>query len=353
MAPKVLWWGRFDPDYSRNRVLRSAFSQLGWQIIDYRPQFSVLGGIGAGRYAGQVDLVWVPCFRQRDVHAASCWGKRHGVPVVFDPLISAYDKQVFERRRLREGGLRARALREQERRQFASPDLLVADTQAHADYFVEELRVPADRLFVIPVGAEETLFRPCHRAAPEPGTALEVLFYGTFIDLQGPQVIVEAARLCRADNVLWTLLGAGPLLAECQKLAARYDLQNLRFEPWVSYPDLPQRICRADILLGVFGTSGKAGRVIPNKVYQSLACGRPVITRSSTAYPQELSPRRIGLFQVTPGSPSALAAKVDELCAKRSTLPQQGAAAHALYDQFFSSRAIHANLLALLERVVG
>jgi glycosyltransferase involved in cell wall biosynthesis len=351
MLRKVLWWGRFDPDYSRNRVLRAAFEHLGWEIVDYHPRLSALGGFGAEAFVGAVDLVWVPCFRQRDILAASRWARRHGIPVVFDPLISAYDKQVFERELLSVGSFRAKRLLQRERRQFQSADLLVADTQAHADYFADEFHVPTERLHVIPVGAEEAIFRPCHRLQRVAGEALEVLFYGTFIDLQGPQVIVEAAQRCRDENIVWTMLGAGPLLARCQELAAQFRLDNLRFEPWVSYPDLPQRICRADILLGVFGASGKAGRVIPNKVYQSLACGRPVITRTSTAYPRSLSTSlKAGLYQVDPDSPVALADAVIQLSASTETLLACGSAARNVYDQFFSSRAIHASLRSLLER---
>ncbi len=33
----VLWWGRFDPDYSRNRILRQAYTALGWRIVDFHP----------------------------------------------------------------------------------------------------------------------------------------------------------------------------------------------------------------------------------------------------------------------------------------------------------------------------
>jgi len=347
----VLWWGRFDPDYSRNRVLRQAFVDQGWDVIDYRPRLSKFGDLFAGNFAGKVKLVWVPCFRQRDVLAASRWARRHGLPVVFDPLISAYDKQVFERKRLQEGSWRARRLHRRETRQFAGVDLLVADTAAHADYFTDEFSLSPNNLHVIPVGAEEGLFRPCHRGVVESEQSLEVLFYGSFINLQGPEVIVEAARLCRAQNVVWTMLGAGPLQASCQARAEELQLNNLRFEPWVSYPDLPQRICRADILLGVFGASAKAGRVIPNKVYQSLACGRPVITRRSVAYPSALSQTSNGLYQIEPGSPSALADQVERLVADRQALSQQGLFAHDIYEQFFSSRAIHASLRSLLERL--
>ena len=34
MAKKVLFWGRFDPGYSRNRVSAALFRELGWDV-DY------------------------------------------------------------------------------------------------------------------------------------------------------------------------------------------------------------------------------------------------------------------------------------------------------------------------------
>ena len=39
--------------------------------------------------------------------------------------------------------------------------------------------------------------------------------------------------------------------------------------------DLHGEICAAGICLGIFGTSAKADRVVPFKVFECLAMGRP------------------------------------------------------------------------------
>ena len=151
---------------------------------------------------------------------------------------------------------------------------MIADTSPHADYFHKTFDVPRQRIVVIPVGAEESHFQPQPQRAPD--ETVHVMFYGSFIGLQGPEVIARAAS--RLPEVRWTFLGDGFLKSACVELAGQAE--HVEFVPWVPYDELPRRIASADVLLGVFGTSDKAGRVIPNKVYQSLACGRPVLTRT-------------------------------------------------------------------------
>jgi glycosyltransferase involved in cell wall biosynthesis len=351
MASNVLWWGRFDPDYSRNRVMRQAFRQLDWDVTDFRPISSLTGDLEARfKNISKPDLLWVPCFRQRDMAAAMRWARRYSVPLVFDPLISAYDKQVNERHLLKVDSFRARRLLRQEMSIFQAADILVADTHAHADYFQSDFNVAADNLFVVPVGAEEGLFSAIPTS--EKSDVVEVLFYGTFIDLQGPRVIVEAAAVCKAQNVKWTMLGDGPLRKDCEALALQKGLTNFSFEDWVDYKKLPVRIGQADILLGVFGTSGKASRVIPNKVYQSLACGRPVITRISSAYPKELSDiNSSGLVQIAPGSAEQLAEAVSHFAISSDKIATASLNARQTYESYFSSGAISSALQKILQQI--
>mgnify|MGYP001057994394 FL=1 len=342
--PSVLWWGRFDPGYSRNRILRKQFADLGWQVRDFQPRFAAVGDWEAIlRRVPKPDLVWVPCFRQRDLLAASRWTRRYGMPLIFDPLISAYDKQVDERGKLDLASSRAQRLLAWERALFKRADRVIADTAAHADYFVQVLGMDTSKTEVIYVGAEEALFRPGSLSPKTIGAPREVLFYGSFIPLQGPQVVVEAARLYKGPPVKWVLLGEGPLRGACEELAQGHG--TISFEDWLPYEKLPERIQRADILLGVFGTTPKAGRVIPNKVFQSLASGRVVVTRSAASYPDALlAAENHGIEWVPAGDARALADRVAALASDPGRLRQLGEAAAATSSQYFSEAAVRLQL---------
>jgi glycosyltransferase involved in cell wall biosynthesis len=345
----VLWWGRFDRDYSRNRILRKLLVELGWQVRDFQPRLSGLADWEARlRGLPRPDLVWVPCFRQRDLAAASRWARLHGVPLLFDPLISAYDKQVDERGKLNADSPRARHLLAKERKLFQRADRIIADTPAHLDYFAEVLGADRSKCAVIYVGAEEALFLPRPMCTRQSGEAVEVLFYGSFIPLQGPSTVIEAARLYKGPIVKWILLGNGPLRATCKEQAAGLD--NVAFEEWMPYEKIPARIHQADILLGVFGTTPKAGRVIPNKVFQSLACGRPVVTRSAGAYPDKLvAEAQSGLVWVPAGDAQGLADRVADLAADRDGLPLLGLAAGKTSRDNFSESIVRNQLGTALE----
>lgn len=347
-APTLLWWGRSDADYSRNRILLQVLADLGWKVEFFRPWFSRFGDVEAALSGRKrPDLVWVPCFRQRDVAAAARYCKRMAVPLVADPLISAYDKQVFERRKFSACSRRGRRLLAQESQLLSRADYVLADTEAHAVFFRDVLKVAGDRIAVVPVAAEETLFRPGERSEKLHGEPLEVLFFGSFIPLQGPQVIVDAARCYQGPPLSWCLLGDGPLLAECQERAA--GLANVAFEKWIPYSQLPARIARADILLGIFGSTLKAARVVPNKVYQAAACGRPVVTLRSGAYPAELLSREDSGFRWVPaGDAAALAAAVAALASDRGKLALYGVAARDSYEKYLSMAQVRRQLAAVL-----
>ena len=87
---------------------------------------------------------------------------------------------------------------------------------------------------------------------------------------------------------------------------------NVEWVDWVEYERLPEELQRAGCALGIFGTSAKAGRVIPNKAFQALACGTPLVTADTPAARELLVDGESALL-VPPGDAEALADAVRRL----------------------------------------
>ena len=93
-------------------------------------------------------------------------------------------------------------------------------------------------------------------------------------------------------------------------------------------------------ILGIFGDTDKAGRVVPYKAYQAMASNRPLITALGPAT-RNLAAE--GLLLVPPGDPQQLAEAILDLASQHSqgSIPS---GTRALYDKTFSQRAMREQL---------
>jgi len=352
---RILWWGRngnYGPNYPRNRTIIQCLKSFEHEVIEYQPHFSKLGDIEARfRNFGSIDFVWVPCFRQRDISAASRWAKMKKIPLIFDPLISAYDKRVYEKKKYSPESIRAKKLLSWEKKRFSLADIIIADTECHKQYFFKQLGCHKNKLKVIPVSAEEALFYP---KVTKQNEIPEVLFFGTFIGLQGPKFIAEAIQHYKGPPIKLVFLGDGAERDQCKTVVQQKGNKNVsvQFEEWIPFHDLPERIRRADICLGIFGLGEKSHRVIPNKVYQALACGKPVITLISDAYPAELlKQENQGIIFCEAGNPKSIASSILKLI----TLIEQNrydlTSPRSIYDLYFSNEVIKNQLFEIIKNV--
>jgi glycosyltransferase involved in cell wall biosynthesis len=275
-------------------------------------------------YPGQFDL---PAARRA----------ARGRPIIFNPLVSFADTLVGDRGRFGAGSLPARALQAIDRTALRSADLVVADTRAHADFFAGLGGL--DLVEVCFVGAEDRLFRP----GWSPPERFSALFVGKLIPLQGVDTILAAARL--APEIAFRVIGSGQLQSA---LAARPP--NVEHVPWVEYEQLPAELHRAGCALGIFGTSDKAGRVIPNKAFQALACGTPLVTADTPAARELLAPENSALL-VPPGDPEALAAAVRRIADDAALAGRIGASGRAAYERRASEPVLGARWRGIIDRL--
>jgi glycosyltransferase involved in cell wall biosynthesis len=110
-------------------------------------------------------------------------------------------------------------------------------------------------------------------------------------------------------------------------------------------------MAEADVCLGVFGTTPKAARVIPNKVFDGLSVERAVITADTPAIREALVPGR-HLWTCPAGDPVALAETISRLKADPQTRRVLAAEGRGRFQEAFSIGAISRDLAAVVREVV-
>jgi len=144
------------------------------------------------RVARLTDLVLVPEFRHKDMPLAVLLKARR--PLVFDPLVSRWDTLVEDWRLHAPGSGQAHWNRSLDRWTFRAADVLLCDTWAHGELFVE-LGAERSRLRRVLVGAEPEFF-----AVPPPPAEgpVRVSYIGGFLPLHGVPSLLEAVAMLEA-----------------------------------------------------------------------------------------------------------------------------------------------------------
>ncbi len=159
--------------------------------------------------------------------------------------------------------------------------------------------------------------------------------------MHGLETILAAARL--VPEVRFVVVGEGQLAS---LLAHRPP--NVEHVPWIDYRALPDAYRRAGCALGIFGTGAKAARVIPNKVFQALACARPVITADTPAARELLADGENALL-VPAGDPTALASAIRRTVEDSGLAARIAAAGRRTYETQASESVLGARWRSLLE----
>ncbi len=196
---------------------------------------------------------------------------------------------------------------------------------------------------MVPVGARPEPRADGAATARGAGEAITVFQYGKWSPMHGAGTVLSAADLLRGEPIRFVLAGEGQLSAELRSDIARRGLANIEWLGALTMDELRDRTLASDVCLGVFGGSDKAARVVPNKVYDALACGRPVVTADTAGIREALHDGEDALL-VPAGDAAALAGALVRLLdeGERARL---GAAALATYRRAYTPDAVAGALL--------
>lgn len=347
--------GAFDPKYPRNAVIIEGLKRVGFQVSAKR----IGGATGTFRSTlfllpevvkafwelRSCDLILIPTFNQRFAPIIWFLASLFQKPVLLDYLVGISD--VNEDRQMTDG-LKSKLWKHVDRFNIRHLPSLT-DTESHRKYFEDLLDIKTDKMHILPVGVMDEIYspRPFH---PQRET-IPIVFVGKFIPFQGVDIIVQAAALLQDQADLhFELIGGGQTFYKIKQLAKKMVLQNISFPGYIYPPQILNHLERGVIHLGVFGNAEKTNYVVPNKVYTSMALGRPVISAESAAIEEFFTPGE-HLITIPPGNPEKLAEAILYLIENPQERERIAQAAANRIQEAFLPEHIGAQLKLIIEDV--
>ena len=243
-----------------------------------------------------------------------------------------------------------------ERIGYEKSDLVTATTRKSSESIAS--RFPHVATAVIPGGTDLELFRPSRRS----GQLRESLglgeddflvgycgLYGLF---QGLEVVIGAAERLRDDSrIKFVLAGDGPTKTTLVDLATAARLDNVVFKDPMPREAVGELVASFDVALVPLAAE-QPGRM-PAKVYETLACGVPMIVCEGCEAAPLVTDYGLGRV-VKPADVDALAAAIVDLLGDPAEVKRIGRSARELAKRYGLdevARGAEAMFSALVEDV--
>jgi glycosyltransferase involved in cell wall biosynthesis len=349
---RVCYFGPYDPEYPRNRVIINGLRENGVEVVECNSQ-------SVNRILNYLKLLRRHQTLKYDVIILGARGSYYGQPlvplikkltskpVVFDAILTLYERSVLDRKTVSVDSIKANLLYLLDYHALHSASLVLSDTNVHSSYYSRFYDLYSKKIRRVLVGSDDEIFYPRHIKRTD--NYFLVIFWGGFIPLQGVKYIIKAAKVLENyKDIRFELRGFGQTYTEALELSRSLKVENVTFVPnWIPYNELPNYIAKADVCLGIFGETEKAKRVVPNKAVEALAMKKPLITGNSEAAQEILTNMKNSLL-VPMANPKALAEAI--LALKENNLLRKKIAenGHALFKRKLSPRALGAGLKYML-----
>ncbi len=356
---KICWFGIYNKKYPRNDILFKGLEMNRARIVeccedayDNRRYRKLLKKLKSLR--GEFDIIFCPYPATIPTILAKIFTNK---TVVMDAFYSMYDAVVNDRKEMSWYHPRAIKLIFLDWLSVFLADIVITDTKHHKDYWSEWLFINSNKIFPVYLGVDDSVYHPLIDNADvytegnkNINRPFIISFHGTFIPLQGVQKIAEAAKiLLNNENIRFRLIGSGGEYSKILEYIKKNNLHNVeiieRVFGGVSTNILNKYLNEADIILGIFGDTEKAKRVIPNKVYEGMALRKPVITMDSGAVREVFTDRELYLIH---NDPESIADAILKLTSDRNLMLTYSKNAYSKIIDDFTPRIISKLFLEIL-----
>jgi len=236
---------------------------------------------------------------------------------------------------------------------YRRADRLIVNSPAYIEHVKERGGKKVD---LIPNGADPGMFDiPADHKQIRKELGLQdkymVLYAGAHGLSNDLSVVLQAAKKLENETMIrFVLVGGGKDKQKLIEQAEELQLNNLTFLPARSKTEMPALIGAADACIAILKPIEAFKTTYPNKVFDYMATGRPVILAIDGVIREVVEDAKAGIF-VPPGNPDALAFAIMDIASHRERGQKMGFAGREYVKQHFDRAESAAQLAAILEEM--
>ncbi len=218
----------------------------------------------------------------------------------------------------------------------------------------------AQRVELIPNGADPAMFNPADngmdfRRSQGLQDKFVVLYAGAHGMSNNLEVVLDAAKILQdnnaASNIQMIFLGDGKEKPVLQQQARDFGLNNVTFLPSVPKHEIPSVLAGVDACIAILKPLDEYRTTYPNKVFDYMAAGRPVILAIDGVIRQVVESANCGLF-TEPGNAASMANAIFNLSRDTTISRKLGMNGRKYLEENFSREKMAEKLIALINKLI-
>lgn len=166
---------------------------------------------------------------------------------------------------------------------YNKADLLIVITEELKDglkkYFIDKSKIK-----VLQLSTDTEIFKPLSIKNDSYSGKFVVMYSGIFSPNYDFDIILNSAKKLKNENILFVISGAGEIKNQIKNKIRKYNLKNVVIEePLPNIKNLVEKLNKADVLVMGMNDNKQAQTAHPSKIFEFMACGKPIVCSSKGA----------------------------------------------------------------------
>ena len=249
-----------------------------------------------------------------------------------------------------------RLARAAERFLYNQADHLLVNSPAYVAHIAGK-GIPERKVSLIPNGVNPEMYDGKDACAIRKRHGLDGKFVVTYAGAMGmandlPTILRSAARFEGIPDVVFVFAGAGKERSALEAQAHEMGLQNVVFLGALAKSEIPSLLAASDVCIATLKNIPMFRMTYPNKVFDYLAAGRPVVIAIDGVIREVVERGQAGIF-APPGDDEAIARAIETLRQDPALRARMGTNGRVFVSRYFNRRDHAIQFRELLEVVRG